>query len=171
MILYVDSRGVYCCLARGRHIHDEDVGRLGRSRTVATSLLCVIVGARVSRVFCTCVCMELQPEFLKFASFKTRRVSSPPLDCLEASVRFMLLWVSVGWKMWSAAQCFWWRWGWRFLVRMSLACVFGALNSPNLHGVLNVFLSDCVMSCVDCSGVLIHCGLGCDVFGGLVISV
>ena len=36
---------------------------------------------------------------------------------------------------------------------------------------LNVVLSDCVMSCVDCPEVFVHCGLGCDVFGSLVISV
>ncbi len=50
--------------------------------------------------------------------------------------------------------------------------IFGAGDSPNSHAVLNVvFLSDCVMSCVDCPGVFVHCGLGCDVFGSLVISV
>ncbi len=35
----MDSRSVYGCLARGRRVHDEDVGQMGRSRTVATSLL------------------------------------------------------------------------------------------------------------------------------------
>ncbi len=54
-----------------------------------------------------------------------------------------------------------------------MSLVFSELATPpsNSHAVFNVVLSDCVMSCVDCPGVLVHCGLGCDVFGGLVISV
>ncbi len=42
---------------------------------------------------------------------------------------------------------------------------------PQSACCFHVVLSDCVMSCVDCPGVFVHCELGCDVFGSLVISV
>ncbi len=40
--------------------------------------------------------------------------------------------------------------------------------SPNPHLTINVILSDCVVSSVDGPGVLVHCGLCCDVFCGLI---
>ena len=53
----------------------------------------------------------------------------------------------------------------------NVARIVGACDSPNSHAVFDVVLSDCMMSGVDCPGVFVHCGLGCDVFGSLVISV
>ncbi len=44
-------------------------------------------------------------------------------------------------------------------------------RSCHLPAVFNVVLSDCMMSYVDCPGVFVHCGLGCDVFSSLVIGV
>ncbi len=49
-----------------------------------------------------------------------------------------------------------------------VARIVGAGDSPYAHAVFNVVLSDCTMSCVDCPGVFVHCGLCCDVFGSLV---
>ena len=98
---------------------------------VVIAVICVIGEASVYRVFRAFVWKGLQSEFFKFAAFKTRLMSSPPLDSPEPSVRFMLLWVSVGWRMCSAAQCLWWRWGWRFLVKMSL--VLSELATPPIR--------------------------------------
>ncbi len=75
--------------------------------SVVIAVICVIWEAHMYRVFRAFVWNGLQSEFFKFAAFETRLMSSPPLDSLEPSVRFMLFWVSVGWRMWIAAQCHW----------------------------------------------------------------
>ncbi len=58
---------------------------------------------------------------------------------------------------------------WLEVFREDITFVVLTCDSPNPHLAVNVILSDCVMSSVDGTGVLVHCGLCCDVFRGLLI--
>ncbi len=48
-----------------------------------------------------------------------------------------------------------------------MACYY----SPDSHVFFHVILADSVVACVNGSGMLVHVGLGGNVFGGLVVCV
>jgi hypothetical protein len=53
----------------------------------------------------------------------------------------------------------------------NVACVVLACNYPNSHAVFYVVLSDCMMSCVDCSRGFVQSGLSCNMFSCLIVCV
>jgi hypothetical protein len=51
---------------------------------------------------------------------------------------------------------------------MSLVVLSG--HSPDSHFPIHVILTDCVVANIDGSGVVVHVGLGSDVFSRLVVG-
>ena len=51
-----------------------------------------------------------------------------------------------------------------------VACVVLGGYSPNPHFTIHVILTDCVMAYVNGARVVVHIGLGSDVFSGLIVG-